>query len=159
MTVPALPPDYKDNVEDSRELDALIPREVRQMIEQYKAKMMDFISEQLNQYENEDTVNQFLSSLGLPASLETVLSSGNISDPLWRNISEVQSRGGTMYLNNLMQNLTKLPGEIKNRIEQSENLIKNEDAEVPKIKNSGNNMAQNVIEGKVQILMVITSIP
>ena len=97
--------------------------------------------------------------MGLPASLETVLSSGNISDPLWRNISEVQSRGGTMYLNNLMQNLTKLPGEIKNRIEQSENLIKNEDAEVPKIKNSGNNMAQNVIEGKVQILMVITSIP
>ena len=40
MTVPALPPDYKDNVEDSRELDALIPREVRQMIEQYKAKMI-----------------------------------------------------------------------------------------------------------------------
>ena len=129
MANPAMPPDYKDNVEDSRELDALIPREVRQMIEQYKAKMMDFISEQLNQYENEDTVNQFLSSLGLPASLETVLSSGNISDSLWRNISEVQSRGGTMYLNNLMQNLSKLPGEIKNRIEQSENLIKNEDAE------------------------------
>ena len=134
MANPAMPPDYKDNVEDSRELDALIPREVRQMIEQYKAKMMDFISEQLNQYENEDTVNQFLSSLGLPASLETVLSSGNISDSLWRNISEVQSRGGTMYLNNLMQNLSKLPGEIKNRIEQSENLIKNEDAEDQKLR-------------------------
>ena len=134
MANPAMPPDYKDNVEDSRELDALIPREVRQMIEQYKAKMMDFISEQLNQYENEDTVNQFLSSLGLPASLETVLSSGSISDSLWRNISDVQSRGGTMYLNNLMQNLTKLPGEIKNRIEQSENLLKNEDAEDQKLR-------------------------
>lgn len=113
MANPAMPPDYKDNVEDSRELDALIPREVRQMIEQYKAKMMDFISQQLNQYENEDTVNQFLSSLGLPASLETVLSSGNISDSLWRNISDVQARGGTMYLNNLMQSLSRLPGEIK----------------------------------------------
>ena len=134
MANPAMPPDYKDNVEDSRELDALIPREVRQMIEQYKAKMMDFISEQLNQYENEDTVNQFLSSLGLPASLETILSSGSISDSLWRNISDVQSRGGTMYLNNLMQNLSKLPGEIKNRIEQSENLLKNEEAEDQKLR-------------------------
>ena len=104
------------------------------MIEQYKAKMMDFISQQLNQYENEDTVTQFLSSLGLPASLETVLSSSSISDSLWRNISDVQSRGGTMYLNNLMQNLSKLPGEIKNRIEQSENLIKNEDAEDQKLR-------------------------
>ena len=39
-----------------------------------------------------------------------------------------------MYLNNLMQNLSKLPGEIKNRIEQSENLIKNEDAEDQKLR-------------------------
>ena len=36
--------------------------------------------------------------------------------------------------NNLMQNLSKLPGEIKNRIEQSENLIKNEDAEDQKLR-------------------------
>ena len=35
MANPTLPPDYKENVEDSRELDALIPREVRQMIEQH----------------------------------------------------------------------------------------------------------------------------
>ena len=36
MANSAIPPEYKENVEDSRELDALIPREVRQMIEQYK---------------------------------------------------------------------------------------------------------------------------
>ena len=134
MANPAIPPDYKDNVEDSRELDALIPREVRQMIEQYKGKMMDFIAQNLNQYENEDTVTQFLNSLGLPASLETVLSSSSISDSLWRNISEVQSRGGTMYLNNMMGTLQKMPGEIKNRIEQSSNLLKNEDSEDQKLR-------------------------
>ena len=134
MANPAMPPDYKDNVEDSRELDALIPREVRQMIEQYKAKMMDFISQQLNQYENEDTITQFLNSLGLPSSLETVLSSSSISDSLWRNISDVQSRGGIMYLNNLMKSLSSMPGEIKNRIEQSENLLKNEEAEDQKLR-------------------------
>ena len=134
MANPTLPPDYKENVEDSRELDALIPREVRQMIEQYKAKMMDFISQQLNQYENEDTVTQFLTSLNLPASLETVLSSASISDSLWKNISDVQGRGGTMYLNNMMQNLSRLPGEIKNRIEQSENIIKNEENEDKKLR-------------------------
>ena len=134
MANPAMPPDYKDNVEDSKELDALIPREVRQMIEQYKGKMMEFITQQLNQYENEDTITQFLNSLGLPSSLETVLSSSNISDSLWRNISDVQSRGGIMYLNNLMKSLQSMPGEIKNRIEQSENLIKNEDAEDQKLR-------------------------
>jgi len=134
MATPAIPPDFKDNVEDSRELDALIPREVRQMIEQYKSKMMDFIAQNLNQYENEDTITQFLNSLGLPASLETVLSSSNISDSLWRNIAEVQSRGGTMYLNNLMGTLQKMPGEIRNRIEQSTNLLKNEDAEDQKLR-------------------------
>ena len=134
MANPAMPPDYKDNVEDSRELDALIPREVRQMIEQYKSKMMDFISQQLNEYENEDTVMQFLNSLGLPTSLETVLSSSSISDSLWRNISDVQGRGGIMYLNNMVQTLMKLPGEIKNRIEQSENLIKNENDEDQKLR-------------------------
>ena len=134
MANPAMPPDYKDNVEDSRELDALIPKEVRQMIEQYKSKMMDFIAQNLNQYENEDTITQYLNSLGLPASLETVLSSSNISDSLWRNISDIQSRGGTMYLSNLMGTLQKMPGEIKNRIEQSTNLLKNEDAEDQKLR-------------------------
>ena len=48
MANPAIPPEYKDNVEDSRELDALIPREVRQMIEQYKSKMMHFIAQNLH---------------------------------------------------------------------------------------------------------------
>ena len=134
MANPALPPDYKEDVEQSRELDTLIPREVRAMIEQYKSKMMEFISQQLNQYENEDTVTQFLNSLGLPSSLETVLSSNSISDSLWRNIADVQSRGGVMYLNNLMKSLSSSPGEIKNRIEQSENLIKNEDAEDQKLR-------------------------
>ena len=134
MANPAIPPDYKDNVEDSRELDALIPKEVRQMIDQYKSKMMEFISQNLNQYENEDTVTQFLNSLGLPASLECVLSSSSISDSLWRNIADVQSRGGTMYLNNMIGTLQKLPGEIKNRIDQSTNLLKNEDAEDQKLR-------------------------
>ena len=134
MVAPAMPPDYKENVEDSRELDALIPREVRQMIESYKAKMNEFIGQNLNQYENEDTVTQYLNSLGLPASLETVLSSSSISDSLWRGISDIQSRGGTMYLNNLIETLRKLPKEIGNRIEQSTNLLKNEDAEDQKLR-------------------------
>ena len=129
MANPALPPEFKDNIEDSRELDALIPREVKQMIESYKSKMMDFISQNLNQYENEDTVLQFLNSLGLPANLETVLSGNTISESLWKNISDVQGRGGTMYLNNMINTLQKLPVEIQKRIEQSINLVKNEEAE------------------------------
>ena len=39
-----------------------------------------------------------------------------------------------MYLNNMMGALQKMPGEIKNRIEQSTSLLKNEDAEDQKLR-------------------------
>ena len=105
-----------------------IRKEVTQMVEQYKKRMMNFIAPYINQYENEDTVNQFLNSLYLPLSLDNALSSSKISDSLWRNISEIQSRGGTMKLNNMMESLQNFSGKIKNRIEQSINSLKKEEA-------------------------------
>ena len=99
-------------------LDDLIPKEVRQMVNQYKSGMKNLISKQLNQYENEYTITQFLNSLGFPSSLEKDLLSSNISDSLWRDIAEVQRKGGQMYLNNMMVDLQKKNENIKNRIEQ-----------------------------------------
>ena len=134
MANAAMPPEFKNDVEDARDLDALIPKEVKMMISQYKMKMMDFISQNLNNYETEDTILQFLNSLGLPANLETVLSSASISDSLWRGIAEVQAKGGAMYLQNMMQALQRMPGEIKNRIDNSLALLKNEDMEDQKLR-------------------------
>ena len=130
MVNPTLPPELSNQtIENINDLDALLPREVKEMINAYKQKMMDFISENLNNLENEDTVQQFLNSLNLPSSLETILSQSAISDSLWRNIGEFQEKGGTMYLNNLLQTLSSMPNEIEQRINNSITLIKNEEEE------------------------------
>ena len=129
MANPALPPDYKTNVEIRSELDALIPREVKNMISEYKNKMMDYITQNLNNFENESTCKQFLDQLGLPSSLETILSQSEISDSLWRKINEVQSKGGSMYLTNMLQQLDRKPSEIEKIIGDSLILLQNEQNE------------------------------
>ena len=100
MCSPQMPPEFKTDVENNNELDALIPREVKAMISEYKNKMNEFITQNLENNENEDTVTNFLNNLGLPASLETILSQSSISESLWKKISEVQEKGGSMFLSN-----------------------------------------------------------
>ena len=130
MVNPAVPTELNSQVvENANDLDALLPKEVKAMINEYKIKMMDFITENLNNHENEDTVQSFLNSLNLPSSLETILSQSAISDSLWKNIAETQEKGGSMYLNNLLQTLSNMPNEIEQRINNSLNLIKNEEEE------------------------------
>lgn len=129
MANPAIPPEYKTDVESRMELDALIPREVKNMISEYKNRMMNYISENLNQYENESTCKAFLDELNLPSSLETVLSQSEISDSLWRKINEIQAKGGSMYLTNMLQQLDQKPGQIEKRIGDSLVLIQNEQNE------------------------------
>ena len=135
MVNPTLPPELSNQtIENINDLDALLPREVKEMINAYKQKMMDFISENLSNYENEDTIQNFLNSLNLPSSLETILSQSAISDSLWKNIGEFQEKGASMYLNNLLQTLSNMPNEIEQRINNSLNLLKNEEEEDKKLR-------------------------
>ena len=129
MCSPQMPPEYKTDVENSNELDALIPKEVKVMISEYKNKMNEFITQNLENNENEDTVTNFLNNLGLPSSLETILSQTSISESLWKKISEVQEKGGSMFLNNSLQTLDNLPNEINNRINGLLNILMNEENE------------------------------
>ena len=129
MCSPQMPPEFKTDVENNNELDALIPREVKAMISEYKNKMNEFITQNLENNENEDTVTNFLNNLGLPASLETILSQSSISESLWKKISEVQEKGGSMYLNNSLQTLDNIPNEIDNRINGLLTILMNEENE------------------------------
>ncbi len=108
-------------------LDALVPREVKVMIENYKRAMMDYISENLNKYQNESEIMSFLSELDLPYSLETVLSQNQLSDSLWKKISEVQEKGGSMFLTNNITNLDKKSEDIGRRINDMLQSLANED--------------------------------
>jgi len=115
-------------------LDALVPREVKGMIENYKRSMMEYISENLNKYQSEADILKFLSDLDLPYSLETVLSQNEISESLWKNINEVQQKGGSMFLTNNITNLEKKGEEILRRINDMLQVLTNEEDEDTKFK-------------------------
>jgi putative cell wall-binding protein len=122
-------------MENQNALDALVPREVKGMIENYKKQMMEFISENLNKYENEATILTFLEELNLPYSLETVLSQNEISESLWKKISEVQQKGGSLFLTSNITNLEKKAEEIFKRIAEMQLILKNEEDEDTKYRN------------------------
>ena len=51
------------------DLELLVPKEVKNMINGYKNKMNEFISKNLDQYETEVTINNFIQNLFLPKKL------------------------------------------------------------------------------------------
>lgn len=113
-------PDDLSKGENTSALDALVPREVRGMIGAFKQQMMVFVSENLDKYENEGKVAQFLADLNLPFSLDTAVSTNEISDSLWKRISEVQQKGGSLYLTNHISNIERRSDEIMKRINDME---------------------------------------
>lgn len=129
MVNPAMPAEVKLVAEGASALDELVPKEVKGMIETYKIKMMNFISENLNNYENESTVTAFLTELNLPFNLESILSQTEISESLWRKISEVQQKGGTLFLTNTISSLQKKSEEIEKRINDTIVTLRNEEEE------------------------------
>lgn len=132
---PAQIPDDLNKIEANSVLDNLVPREVKPMVANYKQQMMEYISEFLDKYENEGKVSSFLKDLGLPLSLETAMSSSEISDSLWKRISEVQQKGGSMYLTNQIANLAQKSEEVSKRIADIELVLYNEEEEDKKLHN------------------------
>lgn len=108
------------NPEPAKSLEGLVPREIKPMIISFKEQMMAYISEQLDKYENEGKVTAFLSELQLPHSLEAATSSNEISESLWKRISEVQQKGGTTYLTGQINNLEKKAEEVEKRMQDME---------------------------------------
>ena len=115
-------------------LDALVPKEVKRMIESYKKNMNEFIVENLNKYELESEIDAYLAKLQLPHSLECVFSQAEISEYLWKKISDIQQKGGSMFLDNHLSNLEKKNEELVKRTNDISIAIKNEEEE--DIKNS-----------------------
>jgi hypothetical protein len=123
------------NKSDSGSLDSLVPREVRPMIANYKQSMMEYISEGLDKYENEGKITAFLAELNLPGSLESAISNNEVSDYLWKRISEVQQKGGSLYLTNAISSLEKKAEDVSKRIADMELILYNEEEEDNKYRN------------------------
>ena len=107
------------------DLELLIPREVKSMINSYKSKMNDFISQNLDQYENEGTINNFIQSLVLPKKLTERPEDKKDDEPprefppqLWDKIERVQQLGGTMALSRVMNGIMNKSQYLINQCEQ-----------------------------------------
>ena len=115
------------------DLELLVPKQVKDMINNYKSKMNDFITQNLDQYENEQTIHNFIQNLFLPKKL--TMRPGEI-DPLspptefppqlWQKIEQVQQLGGTECLSRIMQGIMRKSSYLINELE---NLLKSLEAE------------------------------
>lgn len=117
-------------------LDKLVPREIKPMIENYKQSMMNYICQNLDKYENNTKIESFLKSLNLPYALESSISSSSeIPETLWRRITEIQRKGGILYIINQITNLEKQTEEFISKISELELKLLNEEEQDNNIRN------------------------
>ena len=116
------------------ELDTLIPEQVKEMIERYKQKMVDFLQQNISQYETEKSVTTFLNNLHLPSYLTKRRTGENLNNEnivfpneLWEKIFHVQKLGGTDALNNIMQEIKSKYDYMVSNLENTLNSFKNEE--------------------------------
>ena len=110
------------------DLDLLVPKQVKTMIDNYKAKMHEFISKNLDQYENDMTVQNFVQNLFLPKKLTTRPGDEDVSLPpveippqIWQKIEEIKKIGGVEALHHIMNNIMNKSHVL---ITDLENLLK-----------------------------------
>ena len=123
----------KDEKINCPDLELLVRKEIKNMINNYKNKMNEFISKNLDNYENEGTINNFVQNLFLPKNITQRPEEANENDipnefppQLWEKIEQVQQMGGTMTLNRIMQGIMNKSNYL---INQCENLLKSLEAE------------------------------
>lgn len=112
----------------------LVPKEAKLLIDQYKSKMMEFISENLVKYTNESKIDKFLIDLNLPGALESAISQDQISEYLWNKIIEVQQKGGLVYLESNIKNIDTLRETDLKLISDINIIFFNEESEDTKLR-------------------------
>ena len=115
------------------DLDLLVPKQVKGMIDNYKTKMNEFIGKNLDLYENETTIQNFVQNLYLPKKLTLKPGEEDLTSPpsefppqLWQKIEQIQQMGGTQTLNRIMQGIMNKSGYLINELE---NLLRSLEAE------------------------------
>ena len=115
------------------DLDLLVPKQVKSMINNYKTKMNDFINKNLELYENDLTIQNFVQNLFLPRKLtirpgdeDLTLPPVEIPIQLWQKIENVKKLGGTQSLMHIMQGIMNKSNFL---ISELENLIRSLEAE------------------------------
>ena len=122
-----------DNKIFCADLDLLVPKQVKEMINNYKNKMSQFISKNLEQYESDVTIQNFIKNLYLPRKLtirpgeeDLTLPPEEIPPQLWQKIEQVRQIGGANRLALIMQ---KIMNKSNFLISELQNLLSSLEAE------------------------------
>ena len=80
-----------------KDLSLIAPKEIKNMIDNFKPKINELISQNLDKYENEGTISNFVQELNLPCNLtKKPLKAGEIEieevDPLKRLPDELSGK-------------------------------------------------------------------
>ena len=115
------------------DLDLLVPKQVKSMIDNYKNKMNELISKNLDLYENDLTIQKFVKELYLPRKLtirpgeeDLTLPPVEIPIQLWQKLEQVKNLGGPRHLANIMQGIMNKSNFLINELE---NLLRSLEAE------------------------------
>lgn len=106
-------------------LDDLIPKETRKLIDNYKQQVNEYISKKIDKEETDIKIAEYLKAENLPYNLDSTMGS-EISEGLWKRFSEVQQKGGLVYLKNQISNVSSSSDEIKRRLEDLEVVLSSE---------------------------------
>jgi hypothetical protein len=99
------------------------------MVEKYKDDLTIHISAKLETLETESSINKFLSDNNLPYCIESSDGGNNIPESLFNKISQVQTKGGTEFILNQVENLNKKNLEISDRLREILKKINKEEDE------------------------------
>lgn len=116
-------------------LDALVPSEVQDMIRRYKEKMMEEITSNLNQLENENTIKEFIASLKISPKLtgqepiDPNSTPVDIENFLWSKIDYCQKLGGTDGLFKIIKAIEGLSKEMEDNINKCLQMMATEERE------------------------------
>lgn len=100
-------------------MDDLIPKEAKSMVEKYKQQMNDFIYDKLDKQETDLKINNFLNEMNLHFSLDNA-TNNDISESFWKRISDIQQKGGILFITNKLSNVQLKTNEIMNILSDME---------------------------------------
>ena len=131
--------DKKDKIREDKsiyceDLYLLTPHEIKPMLQEYKIKMNKFITEYLNKYENETTINNFINSLHLSTKFIARPNEKNSEKNFefyetWEKINKIQLQGGAVFLNKSMKNIINKSLELEKNLNLLLQEIQNEENE------------------------------
>ena len=131
MLNPKFPPsvDVESKTQGEECLMVLIPPEVRNVMSQYKERLMEMVrAENVAVADLRTQVQGLLSSLSLPQKLEAISASeAGLPEDVWTKVQEVNSHGGAIQVEKMMESLSVMNSGNLKLLEDVELMIKQEE--------------------------------